>query len=304
MPSEHAVLAFQIGALMVRNHNMTIRIVTDSTSDIPPETAAEYGITVVPVYVNIGDVSYLDGIELSRTEFYQNLPDYPSPPTTAAPAPGSFTETYNRLAEEGATHVLSVHLASTLSGMLNAARLGSEATDAVQVTLFDSQQLTMGLGLQALTAAEAAVAGCSVTEIVDLLTERVKRTYVLGLLDTLEYLRRSGRVNWAQFGIGTLLRIKPILQVHLGKVEMLERIRTSKRALGRFLELAADLEPMEKLALLYINATQKEIETFRQQTQFLVPQGTTPLAVELTPAIGAHIGPGGLGIACVTINDR
>ena len=91
--------------------------------------------------------------------------------------------------------------------------------------------------------------------------------------------------------------------VRLGKVEMLEKIRTSKRALNRFLELAAELQPMEKLALLYINATQKEIEIFRQQTQFLVPGGITPLAVELTPAIGAHIGPGGLGIACVTVND-
>lgn len=304
MPSECVVLAHQFGVPMVRYQNMTIRIVTDSTSDIPLKTAAEYGIAVVPAYVNIGDVSYLDGVELSRPEFYQKLPEYPSPPTTAAPAPGAFTETYNRLAEEGATHVLSVHLASTLSGLFNAARLGSEATNAVQVTLFDSQQLTMGLGLQALTAAEAAAAGCSVPEIVDLLTERVKRTYVLGVLDRLEYLRRSGRVNWAQFGIGTLLRIKPILKVHLGKVEMLERVRTSKRALNRFLELAADLQPMEKLALLYINATQKEIETFRQQTQFLVPEGITPLAVELTPAIGVHIGPGGLGIACVTVNDR
>lgn len=282
---------------------MTIRIVTDSTSDIPFETATEYGITIVPVYVNIGDDSYLDGIELSRSEFYRKLPQYPSPPTTAAPSPGAFTETYNKLAEEGVTHILSVHVASSLSGLLNAARLGSQATDAVEVTLFDSQQLTMGLGLQVIIAAEAATEGYSVPEIVDLLNERVERTYVLGLLDTLEYLRRSGRVNWAEFGIGTLLRIKPILQVHMGNVEMLEKIRTSKRALNRFLELASEFGPMEKLALLYINATQEEIKTFRQQTQFLVPEGTTPLAVELTPAIGAHIGPGGLGIACVTVND-
>jgi DegV family protein with EDD domain len=283
---------------------MTVRIVTDSTSDIPLETAAEYGIIVVPVYVHIDEVSYLDGVELSRSEFYRKLPEYPSPPTTAAPSPGAFTETYNRLAEEGVTHIISVHVASSLSGLLNAARLGSEATDAVQVTLFDSQQLTMGLGLQAMIAAEAAADGCSVPEIVDLLTERVKRTYVLGLLDTMEYLRRSGRVNWAEFGIGTLLKIKPIMQVHMGNVQMLEKIRTSKRALDRFLELAADFGPLEKLALLYINATQKEIETFRRQTHFLVPDGTTPLAVELTPALGAHIGPGGLGIACVTVNDR
>ena len=283
---------------------MTIRIVTDSTSDIPPEAAAKYGIVVVPAYVNIGGESYLDGIELSRREFYQKLPDYPSPPTTAAPSPGAFTETYNRLAEEGATQILSIHVASTLSGILNAARLGAEATDAVEVTGFDSQQLTMGLGLQAITAAEAAAAGHSVAEIVALLSERVKRTYVMAFLDTLEYLRRSGRVSWAQFGIGTLLRIKPILKVHLGTVEMLERVRTSKRALNRFLEIVTELEPLESMAILHTHATQEEIEAFRQQIQFLVPNGLTPLAVELTPALGAHLGPGGFGIACVTVNDR
>jgi DegV family protein with EDD domain len=279
---------------------MSIGIVTDSTCDIPSETAAEYGIVVVPAYVNIGEDSYLDGVELSRAEFYERLPSYSRPPTTAAPPPGAFQNAYEQLAGRGVAEILSIHVASSLSGMLNAARLGAQGVTGAKVTLFDSQQLTMGLGLLALAAARQAAAGATMSEIVAFLDERVKRTYILGVLDTLEYLRRSGRVNWAQFGIGTLLRIKPLLYVYMGQVEMPERVRTSKRAMERFMELARDLGPLEDLALLHTHATDEEIDAFRQKTAFLNPDGPPPMAVELTPAIGAHLGPGGLGIACVT----
>ena len=282
---------------------MSIRIVSDSTCDIPEETAAEYGITVIPAYVNIGDASYLDGVELSRSDFYAMLPDLHSPPTTAAPSPGSFTESYNRLADEGATEILSIHVAASLSAMLNAARVGADATDAVKVTLFDSQQVTMGLGLLAISAAQDAADGCTMEEIVARLEKRVKRTYVLGMLDTLEYLRRSGRVNWAQFGIGTVLRIKPLVKVHLGEVDMADKVRSSKRAMQRFLALAGELGPLETASLLYIGADDEKLQSFREQTKLLVPAGRPPLEVELTPALGAHIGPGGLGIACIAAND-
>ncbi len=278
---------------------MAIRVVTDSTSDIPEATAAEYGIVVVPAYVNIGEQSYLDGIELSRQEFYERLPTYAQAPTTAAPPPGAFRQTYEEVAAQGVPEILSIHVASSLSGMLNAARLGAEEATGAQVTLFDSQQVTMGLGLLAIYAAKLAAAGHGINEIVALLEDRVKRTIILGVLDTLEYLRRSGRVNWAQFGIGTLLRIKPLLRVHLGQVEIPERIRTSKRAMERMLELATDLGPLEDLALLHTHGSEEEIGAFRDKTTFLNPEGLLPLAVELTPAIGAHVGPGALGIACV-----
>jgi len=279
---------------------MNIGIVTDSTCDIPSETAAEYGIVVVPAYVNIGEDSYLDGVELSRAEFYERLPSYSRPPTTAAPPPGAFKNAYEQLAGQGITEILSIHVASSLSGMLNAARLGAQDATGVKVTLFDSQQLTMGLGLLAISAAKQAAAGSTMSEIVAFLDERVKRTYILGVLDTLEYLRRSGRVNWAQFGIGTLLRIKPLLHVYMGQVEMPERVRTSKRAMERLLELATDLGPLESLALLHTHGSVEQINAFREKTTFLNPEGPPPMAVELTPAIGAHLGPGGLGLACVT----
>lgn len=279
---------------------MTIRIVTDSTCDIPPETADKYGIVVVPAYINIGDQSYLDGVELSRAEFYEQLPNYKTHPTTAAPASGSFAETYKRLAGEGATAVISIHVATSLSGVLNSARLGAEMVDEiVPVTMFDSMQLTMGLGLLAITAATAANDGKNVAAIVAMLEDRRARTHVFAQLDTLEYLRRSGRVNWAEFGIGTLLQIKPLIHVHNGEVNMRDKIRTSKRALNQMIQYAVDLGPLESIALLHTHALDK-LDMFRQQTTHLYPSGQAPLAVEVTPAIGAHVGPGGLGIACIT----
>jgi DegV family protein with EDD domain len=279
---------------------MTIRVVTDSTCDIPSETAAQFGIIVVPAYINIGDKSLLDGVELSRQQFYEQLPGYQTPPTTAAPATGTFAETYQKLADEGATAVLSIHVATSLSGVLNSARLGAEAAaDAVPVTLFDSMQLSMGLGLLAITAAKAAEAGHSMTEIISMLEERRSRTHVFAQLDTLEYLRRSGRVNWADFGIGTLLRIKPLVHVYNGEVQMRDKIRTSKKALAQMIQYAAELGRLESFALLHTHAPEK-LDDFRQQTQHLYAADYKPLAVEVTPAIGAHVGPGGLGIACIT----
>jgi DegV family protein with EDD domain len=284
----------------IQDQPMTIRVVTDSTCDIPPETAAQYGIIVVPAYINIGDDSYLDGPELTRTQFYEQLPGYKTPPTTAAPASGAFAEAYRTLAADGVGEIISIHIAASLSGVLNSARLGAEMVgDVVPVTLFDSMQLTMGLGLLAITAAQAAGEGKSTAEITAMLEERRGRTHVFAQLDTLEYLRRSGRVNWAEFGIGTLLQIKPLVHVYKGEVIMRDKIRTSKRALAQMIEYAAELGPLESIALLHTHTIDK-IEMFRQQTSHLVPSGQTPLAVEVTPAIGAHVGPGALGIACIT----
>ncbi len=280
---------------------MTIKIVTDSTCDIPDETADELDITVIPVYINIGDQSFFDRVDLMRSYFYKRLPNYSSLPTTAAPAPGAFTETYDNLAIKGATEILSIHIAASLSGLLNVARVGADATDTVKVNFFDSQQLSMGLGLLVITAAEAAKNGCSMDEIVAILNERLTRTYVFAVLDTLEYLRRSGRVTWAQFGLGTLLRIKPLIRVHSGEVDVPERIRTRKKALANMLGRVAELGTLESLALLHTHSAD-QLEHFRHQSEFLNPERVPPPAVEVTPAIGAHVGPGGLGIACITAN--
>lgn len=278
---------------------MSIRVVTDSTSDLPPELAEEYRITVLPSYVNVGDKSYLDLVELSREAFYKQLPNYEQPPTTAAPAVGAFTEAYERLAEEGASEVLSIHVASNLSGMLNSARLGGLATEKIPVTLFDSRQLSMGLGLLAVVAAKAAAAGQTMEEIVAMLDKLVPRTHVFAALDTLTYLRRSGRVSWAEFSVGTLLRIKPLLHVHEGNVRSLEKVRTYSRAVNQLIEHVTELAPLEQVALIH-TSNPEGVAKLRAQARHLFPEGEEPVAVEVTPAIGSHVGPGALGFALIT----
>lgn len=281
---------------------MSIKIVTDSACDVPPDIAADLGITVVPVYVNIGEESYLEGVELTREEFYRNLPTYDPYPTTAAPAAGTFAEVYERLTAEGATHILSMHLASSLSATYNTARLGAEAADSAPVTLFDTEQITIGAGLLVLTAAEAAATDRSLDEIVGMLNERVGRTRVFGMLDTLDSLRRSGRVSWAQFGLGTLLQIKPVMMIWKGQVEVVAKVRTSKRSLQHMQDMLEAFSPLERLAVIHVNAPEAAAQLCRQAAHLFPPEHD-PLTVEITPAIGTHLGLGAVGFACIAARD-
>ena len=280
---------------------MTIRIVTDSTCDLPEATVAEYGITVVPLYINVGDQSYLDGVELSRQEFYKRLPDYETPPTTAAPGPEVFRQTYERLADEGATGVLSIHISISLSATMDVARLGAKETDAVPVTVLDSKQLSLGTGFLVLAAARAAAEGRSMAEITTLLEEQILRTHVFAALDTLEFLRRSGRMNRVMAGLGTVLQIKPLLKMYDGEPTA-ERVRTRKRATERLISLLSDLVPLEQVALVHTHAPDRA-EELQHQVQHLLPEGEVP-SVDITPVIGAHIGPGAVGFACVTAREE
>ena len=277
---------------------MSVRVVTDSTCDLPPDLAEEHGITVLPCYVNVDGESYLDLVELSREDFYDKLPSYENPPTTAAPAVGTFAEAYERLAEEGASAILSIHIASNLSGIMNSARLGAQAADKIPVKVFDSRQLTMGLGLLVLEAARAAAAGETVEQITSLLDKLVPRTHVFAALDTMTYLRRSGRVNWATFSVGTLLRIKPLLHVYDGEVKSLERVRTHSRAVSHLIEHVAGLGPAKEIALIHTH-NPEGAENLREQARHLFPEEKEPVAVEATPTIGSHVGPGALGFALI-----
>ncbi len=278
---------------------MTVRIVTDSTCDVPPDVVEKLGIKVVPVYINIGDKSYLDGVDLSRREFFINLPDYDSFPTTAAPASGTFTAVYQELVDEGATDIISLHIAANLSNTFNAARLGAEDVQGASVTLWDTKQITMGSGLQVMAAAEAAAAGSSVTEILSMLEEKRSKTRIYAVLDTLEFLRRSGRVSWAQFGLGTLLRIKPMLEVYESDVIMNERVRTFKRATRRLIELVEAQQPLEHIAVLHANNLEAA-QRLQEQAAYLFPPDQDVIFMEITPAIGTHIGPGAVGFAFIS----
>lgn len=282
---------------------MTLKIVTDSACDVPHDLAELLGITIIPVYINIGEEGYLEGVDITREEFYQNLASYPVYPTTAAPAIGTFTQVYEQLAAEGVTEILSIHLGHSISATCNSARLGAEAAENVAVTIFDSHQITLGAGLLVVIAAEAAAAGKSLDEIVTLLNERVPRSRVFGMLDNLEALRRSGRVNWAQFGLGTLLRIKPVMMIQADDISVVAKIRTRKRALKQTIEMVSAFSPFERLAILHVNAPELA-EELRQEATDLFQTEHPPFIMEVTPAIGVHLGVGAVGFACVAINDN
>lgn len=281
---------------------MTLKIVTDSACDVPQEIADALDITIIPVYINIGETGYREGVDITREAFYKNLSDYPEYPTTAAPAIGTFTQVYEQLAAEGATEILSIHLADSISATYNTARLGAEAAEGVAVTVFDSHQITVGAGLLVVIAAEAVAAGKPLAAVVQLLNERVPRSRVFGMIDNLEALRRSGRVNWAQFGLGTLLRIKPVMMIQADDISVVAKIRTRKRAISHTIDMVSAFSPFERIAIIHVNAPALA-ETLRQKAVDLFQTEHPPFIMEVTPAIGVHLGIGAVGFACIAVND-
>jgi DegV family protein with EDD domain len=276
---------------------MSIKIVTDSTCDLPASVIDEHDITVIPLYINFGTEGYLDGVELSREEFYERLPDHDPAPTTAAPGVKLFRQTYDALAEAGATEILSIHISPSLSATLSVAQLAAQQTESVPVTPFDSRQLSLGMGFLVQTAAQAAADGRTMAEITALLEAKISRTHVFAALETLEYLRRSGRMNGAVARLGNLLKIKPLVRMHDGKPTA-ERVRTNNGATRRLVQILSEQAPLEQVALVHANAPDRA-EELRQEARHLLPQGEIP-SVEITPVLGANIGPGAVGFACVS----
>jgi DegV family protein with EDD domain len=274
-----------------------IRIVTDSTCDLPQETIRKYDIRVVPLFINIGDKGYLDGVDISREEFYRNLPAYPTQPTTAVPSIEKFRAAYEELAREGATEILSIHISATLSAVTDVARVAAQEIKSTPVTVFDSRQLSLGTGFLVELAAQLAAQGKAMGEIVAALNEQIKRSRVFAALDTLEFLKRSGRMNGVIANFGTLLQLKPILTMFDGKAGA-ERVRTRERAMQRVLEMLHDAGALERVAIVHSHAPERVIE-LRKRAAHLLPDGDI-LTMNITPVIGAHIGPGAVGFAVVS----
>ena len=277
---------------------MTVRIVTDSTCDLPAETITRYNIHVVPLYINVGKQGYLDGIDMTREEFYTRLPDFPQHPTTAVPSIERFRAAYNTLADEGASAVISIHVSEALSAVVNVARLAAQETPFVPVSVIDSQQLSLGSGFLVETAARMAAEGSSAAEILSAMQMQIPRTRVFAALDTLEYLKRSGRMNKYLAGFATLLQIKPILTMHNGKPGS-ERVRTRERAMRRLVEMLAAAGRLERIAIVHSHATPERIAALRAMAGSLLPQGEI-LTQDITPVLGAHLGPNAVGFALVS----
>lgn len=276
---------------------MNVRIVTDSTCDLPAKIVQRHGVVVVPLGVNIGEKTLLDGVDISREEFYAQLPTMSPHPKTSAPGPEVFKQAYEKLADEGAQAILSLHISETLSATVNSARTAAKEFTRVPVTALDSTQLSLGLGFIVEQAAKLAEAGKSAAEIIAELEDFMKRAYVFAALNTLEYLKRSGRMNFALATFGEIMQVKPLLHMNMGNATA-HRTRTRSKSMARLFEWLKEYAPYEKLAIVHAGVEQ-EAQALRELARSFLPAGETPI-VQITPVLGAHLGIGALGFACVS----
>lgn len=275
---------------------MKVAIVTDSASDLPPARAAALGIAVVPLAVNFGVQSYKAGVDLSIDEFWTRMtaPDAPFP-TTAASAPGDFKMAYDQAFADGADAIVSIHPAGTLSGTIKSAEIARGMLADREIHIVDSKSASMAEGILAELGVEMAALGVSAAEIARTLEARVPDIDLFVALDTLEYLKRGGRISGARAAIGTLLSVKPIITVRDGVVETADRVRTRAKARERVIELMT-ARPIERLAIL--STPPAHPEEFRDELLSRVPGGIDPGRVSLQlvgASVGPHLGPGCVG---------
>jgi DegV family protein with EDD domain len=275
---------------------MTIRIVADTACDIPPHTAVELGITLVPLTISFGHESYREGVELPSEQFYQRLKVTQVLPKTSAPPPGAFAEVYRRLSGE-ADGILSIHVSSRLSGTYASAQLASDYASC-PLEILDSQSASMAFGLLVIRAAEAARQGASLPELKDLVQRLIPRTIVYGLFDTLDYLQKGGRIGRAQSFLGSILRVKPVLSIRYGEVLPVARVRTRSAGIDRLCELVRELGSARELAVVHA-ANIEEATTLYRHLAEAFPSARLWMA-EIGAAVGTYAGPGSFGVAILS----
>ncbi len=275
-------------------------IVTDSASDIDPATAAAAGIVVVPLIVSFGADSYRTGVDLTTEAFWERMvaPDAPFP-TTAASSPGVFRDAFEAVFAAGAEAIVCVTVGSTLSGTNKSAQIALEMLPEREIHLVDSKSASMGQGLLALLAAELAAAGVPADGIARTIEARADDTLVVVCLDTLEYLKKGGRISGPQAAIGSLLGIKPIISVDDGVVETVDKVRTRTKARARAIDFIM-AEPIERLAVLH--TVSPDVDAFRAELIARAPGGIDPARVSIQlvgSSVGPHLGPGAVGAAII-----
>jgi DegV family protein with EDD domain len=261
-----------------------------------PARAASLGITIVPLVVTFGTETFNAGENLSHDEFWAKMKTPGTPfPTTAACSPGDFQLAYRKAFDEGADGVVSIHVAGTLSGTIKAAEVGRAMFKDKEIYVVDSMSASMGEGMLAELAVQMASMGVSAAEIAKVVTRRRDDLQVYLALETLEYLKRGGRISGAQAAIGTLLSVKPIIEIKDGKVETAERVRTRGKAREKLVELLA-VRPMDRLSILH--TTDADVDEFQAALVAAIPGGIDPskVTVDLVgPSVGPHLGPGCVG---------
>ena len=273
-----------------------VAIFTDSASDLDPAGAAEMGIGIVPLMVNFGRESFKAGVELSTAAFWNRMvaPDAPFP-TTAASSPGDFKDAYEAAFAGGADSIVSIHVAGILSGTIKSAQIARDMLPDREIHVVDSQGASMAEGILAMMGVELAAQGRAAAEIAEVLEARAPDMVMYVALESLEYLRKGGRISGAQAAIGTLLSIKPIIVVKRGLIETGDRVRTRAKARERLLEMLCE-RPIERLAILH--TVSPDVDAFRRQVLSRAAADLDPddvPTVLVGPSVGPHLGPGCVG---------
>ena len=279
---------------------MTVKIVTDSVADLPSQVVNELGITVIPLNVRFGTEVYRDGVDLTAEQFYDRLVHGKVLPVTSVPSPGTFAEAYDKLAEE-TDEILAIILSSKLSGTYEVALQSIGLMERkCRVEVIDSRWATMAQGFIVMKAAKAAQAGASLGEVIEVVQKTVPRVDFLAAFDTLEYLKRGGRIGKAQAFLGSILRVNPLITLRDGVVEPAGRTRSRAKAIERLYNFVMSYSYIEEMAV-EDTATPDEAEMLVERLSFKFPKERIYRS-KMTPAIGTHTGPGLLLVAI--LGDR
>ena len=274
---------------------MKIKIVTDSTADLPPGLARELGITVVPAYVRFGNAVYRDQVDISEEEFYQRLSRDPIHPSTEPPSPQDFADIYRMLSEE-ADGIISIHISSKLSATCNSAQRGKKMLEKeLPIEVVDSQSVTMGLGLLNITAADAVESGKNLMQVVRDIEQNIPRIHLLGLFDNLKYLARGGRIGKAKALLCSVLNVKPMLTMKDGEVEPAGQVRNRANGIDRLVQFARNARNIQDLAIVY-STTFDEAESLARRIDPIFKRERI-IRTRLGPVLGVHGGPGVLLVA-------
>jgi len=279
----------------------SIAIITDTDSSIPFDIAARYYIVQVPITINFGEESYEAVYALNDADTFGRIDREGKLPTTAAPAPGRFISAFKNALDGGADRIICLCVSSAVSATYTSAVTASESFPGHEITVVDSESLSMGLGYMALEAAQAASQGASVSDIITLISDIRKRTHLFAALSTLKYLVMGGRVSNLAGGVAKMLNIKPILTIRDGKLDLLERVRTTKNAWERVIELSAGKagdQQIEQMCVLHVNAPQMARE-FENEIRSRMQCPKEILFVEVTPGLSVHSGAGMVGTVFV-----
>jgi len=274
---------------------MPVKIVTDSTADLPPQLVKELGISVVPVYVRFGEEVYLDRVDMSEDEFYQRLEKTTVHPSTVQPGPQDFLEVYRKLSKD-ADSIVAIHISAKLSGTYNSAMMAKDMLDTkCPVAVVDSQTVTMGLGLLVIVAANMANAGESADKIVKEVKKAIPKIHLVCLLDTLEYLQKGGRIGKAKALLGSILNVKPMITIKDGEVVPAGQVRIRAKGIDKLFEFGQSAKKIQDLAVVH-STTPDEAQSLAERLGSTFDREKIKIT-RVGPALGVHTGPGALIVA-------